>query len=809
MRMKQQVRSALAGSSCRVVLTVSLLLAVASIPTRDLIAANLEIRVADETAPPGGIALIRIELTEPKPVSGGQMRFFYAIPGFQAPAAHREAAGPLGPVLAGGLLSRTGDVSGHVSLGTDDVTFQFNSPRSSFGTEDDLPIMVVAIPVTPGAVPGTSVSLQLDLGASRFLDPDGVPYTVDVKPGRFTVGGVSINKIAVPDWTVPAGSNLVLNGTGFQPGVRADIEGADLSATRFVSPQRVEATARLDFNLDGARVRVRNPDNSEDVFYAIPALVESDRNQGVSVRFQHSGLRLLRGQAGQVTVQLDPAPAADGALRLQSSDPAVLQAPATVPVRQGVSSIGFSVFGAMAGTAELTASLAGPSAVLPVSVEEGTLLHIPVLRNDLSSLMGLAIANHGDVTADLQLRGFPSSPEAVEPVTFSFSLPPFRQVSRFLTEMDPRFQGFRGWLELASSSRNVHALFLNMPGDRVAFAGSCGSSAASKDIIFPASSLDPDGSSELSLVNNNFREALLSLDLKSAAGGDLGRVQQILAPQESLVALQRTLFPDDTGTGPDRYVRVTSSQPLSAYQQTSGGGRIFGRSPPDAERASGRLHLPQFASGANWFTEISLVNAGATETEVVLRLLDDEGVGAVQDVRVNPARLVLPAGGMRVVQGRDLFGISGPRLVVGSVIAESPSPIVGSALVGEGGERKVVTGIPMSAQLFSEAVFPHLATGTVGGVGYFTGLALQNANPQAATALIRVYSRSGELQGELSVTLPGYGRASRLLTEWMPFLAGQVGGHVHVVSTAPIGMIQIYGNDRLEFITAVPPSVIR
>jgi hypothetical protein len=52
---------------------------------------------------------------------------------------------------------------------------------------------------------------------------------------------------------------------GFQPGVRLQLEGADV-ATRFVSSSEIEGTVRQETRMHGQRVRLRNPDRTTTTY---------------------------------------------------------------------------------------------------------------------------------------------------------------------------------------------------------------------------------------------------------------------------------------------------------------------------------------------------------------------------------------------------------------------------------------------------------------------------------------------------------------------------------------------------------------
>jgi hypothetical protein len=52
-------------------------------------------------------------------------------------------------------------------------------------------------------------------------------------------------------------------------------------------------------------------------------------------------------------------------------------------------------------------------------------------------------------------------------------------------------------------------------------------------------------------------------------------------------------------------------------------------------------------------------------------------------------------------------------------------------------------------------------------------------------------------------------RVSRLLIEWMPATTGQMRGYVMVRSTQPLIAQQLFGDTGMNFLSAVPPAVIK
>jgi hypothetical protein len=130
-------------------------------------------------------------------------------------------------------------------------------------------------------------------------------------------------------------------------------------------------------------------------------------------------------------------------------------------------------------------------------------------------------------------------------------------------------------------------------------------------------------------------------------------------------------------------------------------------------------------------------------------------------------------------------------------------------VIADSAGGRFACAVPLSGRLFSEAVFAHVASGDAGAIGYFTGLAFQNPSASAAALQVEVFTPEGIRTAQMSISLPPGGRTARLLSEFAPATRTQIGGHIHVISSRPIQMLEIFGNDRLDFLTTVTASVVR
>ena len=215
-----------------------------------------DVRVVNESAPAGGLAVVQIELTDPEPIIAG--RFAFTFP-----------SGPLREIRGVGLFSEQFDVIGAARIrpGRADVSFASFSAR--MGLSEELPIFVVAMDVDSNAVTGATSQLVLDPNQLQLVNPSGQPYQIDLKPGGFTVGGLSLNSVTPSQGVVPAGTTLVFRGVGFDPDADLDIEGVALNNVEVISAAEIRAVAGQTFRIEGRRIRIRNKDADEEEFFFV------------------------------------------------------------------------------------------------------------------------------------------------------------------------------------------------------------------------------------------------------------------------------------------------------------------------------------------------------------------------------------------------------------------------------------------------------------------------------------------------------------------------------------------------------------
>ena len=209
---------------------------------------GVSLRVQDAVIPPGGMFQFQLMLTEPKPIGHGSTR----------PTV------PSGPVRGIALNDPIGQTAGVAIVDSSGIRVNFNSPAGTFGTNPnpDYPILTIAMPIPANTPVGQQFPLGIDSANSFWFDAAGQPYPQEIANGTLTIGGtLAISDVVPNGGTQPAGTKISILGMGFRPDSRVNIEGVALSAgnVRFVSANEIDVILPVALQLDGIRVRVRNP----------------------------------------------------------------------------------------------------------------------------------------------------------------------------------------------------------------------------------------------------------------------------------------------------------------------------------------------------------------------------------------------------------------------------------------------------------------------------------------------------------------------------------------------------------------------
>jgi len=115
--------------------------------------------------------------------------------------------------------------------------------------------------------------------------------------------------------------------------------------------------------------------------------------------------------------------------------------------------------------------------------------------------------------------------------------------------------------------------------------------------------------------------------------------------------------------------------------------------------------------------------------------------------------------------------------------------------------------MPLQGAGAREFYFGQVANGSVGGVDYWTGVAVLNTSAVATQATFRVCRSDGTVNGnEVNVSLAPGQKYVGLLSQLpgIGTLASQSSGYLYVMATEPVLAFELFGDNSQTFLSAVP-----
>ena len=425
----------------------------------------------------------------------------------------------------------------------------------------------------------------------------------------------------------------------------------------------------------------------------------------------------------------------------------------------------------------------------------------PALLSGNANQLGIAWTNtlNRPVTLKATARGYDGQLIAgggiQNPV--ELAVPAAGQLVRLATEIfGAGIAGRSGWVELTASDIGGNGFFLLFDNALTTSDGGSFPAAPSSRLIFP----HVDKDTVLNVVNtgdfatpttgvlvyNNSGllagSAIVSIGAKSGWTGHVGD----LIP--SLQALDGYVVVDTQGNA-----FTPSSETLVGMQtyQRGDAAIVIGQRDSELVRSGYAVHV---AIGGGYSTRLTLVNPAAVQQQVQLTL------------NGTTVQRAIPANGRLDESLAQTFNLSGDPQVTGYLkVQTSDVPGVSGYVEISAFDGLLRTTTPIAREAQRRLVFSHVAQGG----GYFTGLALLNADAAAATVTIEVDSPTGTILASKVVTLQPGERMIGLLSELFPSIQNQLGGFVRVDSTLPIYGLQIFGSaDQRSgsFLTNIPPG---
>lgn len=472
-------------------------------------------------------------------------------------------------------------------------------------------------------------------------------------------------------------------------------------------------------------------------------------------------------------------------------------------------------------------------------------LLFPFYQGDASNFSGYALTNFSTdrlarvqvegITSDGDLHDFPDNPN-LNDLSFQAQLARLGSDIFGISPDEPQ----SGWVRITSDIPELGSFFqfgngLSEPLTQLD--GSVAFTEPSQVLFFTRLFDGPttfpnvqtgfqDAETFLSIANpDNDQAVTLTLQLFTNAGFLDSQATRQLPPGGSLFETVRSLFNKVEST-PIRngYVRVDASgSGAIGFELIQLEDSIFGLNASVGNEQS-TLFSAQLANGTDLlvssiFTNLKAINTSTDTRVFTMTAFRDNG----QEIGTAGVFSLLPNSSFQIEVG-TLFGIGpsvGSELITGSIRIDVDGPgLIGDVVFGDPGDPftgppnviDFVAALPLQTEGFTRAIFSQVANGSPDpskpSLTVFTGLALFNPNSGIAAVTIRVFDKDGNLVGDTTLTLGVNERRSELVETLVSESAGLLGGYIEVVSDQPLIAQQFFGNSTLQFLSAVPPSII-
>ena len=479
------------------------------------------------------------------------------------------------------------------------------------------------------------------------------------------------------------------------------------------------------------------------------------------------------------------------------------------------------------------------SQIILLSSESTHDLFFPVIDVSDSRFTGVAFGNDSHKTAVFSAEALGAGgqhlPLAINPVLEGIL--PFGQLATLLRDLfrDPVTAPWKGWLRLRTSSRELSSFFQigNGVGSRPTLLdGGIAQSSPATQLVFSrvhqGEGAFPVGNGTLTATTHfylaNPNDAPLGAIVRLVGFDGIVRAQAPInlpargfAERESdlLFGIERI----DQG-----YAVVQFDEPGGiAFSLIQVGDTLLGN-PPTRVSESDSAYSAQLAHGSlggiDLMTLVRVINLSDQPRSVELTSVAENGalIQTLDPVQLQPGEAVeiegaevlgLGSQALKIegAQAPGLTGVASAR--VGSLIVNSDgSGVVGDVVFGESGTFRFGAQLLLQHQGFDRALFGHVANSTAEDLRdqTFTGIALFNPNLADAQVAMVVTGSGGQPTGGLEFVLKAGERLSRTLLELVPESAGQVGGYVLVQSSLPLIGQELFGNNTLDYLSAVPPT---
>lgn len=364
-----------------------------------------------------------------------------------------------------------------------------------------------------------------------------------------------------------------------------------------------------------------------------------------------------------------------------------------------------------------------------------------------------------------------------------------------------------GWVLAESNQPGLLGFFLTQRFTAAGLVGLDGAEVFAEGAtvgFFPRVQSSGNFATEIFLGNPG--DAPVSVTLTGLDGASFFPARRASIPAKGLWKFDLTT---QFGRAFDGSVQVESSGPVIGNATVrDGAAAIASVNLAPASEAVGELfaaHVVLFPGV--YYTNLNVVNPNGVPVTILcgFYLADGSQYGI-------PREFAIPAGQVRVIRDTEL-GLPDDQNTEGWLKIASPmGPVLGCLTFGRPGDNRYMSTLPLQAWSGPDIYFAQAVNGNVGGVAFFTGLAVLNPNAFPVEVTIRVHASDGTLQGNaVTRTLQPREKYVRLIKfiEGIGELPDQSSGYIHVTAAGGnVFSFVMFGDEPLNFLSAVPAQVV-
>lgn len=416
-----------------------------------------------------------------------------------------------------------------------------------------------------------------------------------------------------------------------------------------------------------------------------------------------------------------------------------------------------------------------------------------------SSTEGYGFVNFGDEDALVNFTAYDETGQAV--ATSGVMTWPAGQQQAYLAEGLLRLdRETHAWVEVETDSPTLAGFFLTQSTSHgFGMDGSEVITQATREGIIPRAVYSGEYNTEICVANPSASPVTVSISALSPDGFvNLG--QHVLNPGGFLLRDLGTLL--DGKLTFDGYLRLAATGEIAGNAIIRhADGAISSANLISVDQASHVLYSAHVTSLPGfYYSDVVLINPANEPATVRMTAYDATGnvIRTLEDI-------VLPMGESRLFHESDL-GLTG-QADGWLKVESSGAPILGYVTFGNPIDNHYESTLLFQNEGTTDAYFAQVANGNVYGVDYFTGIAIVNSNDASADVSISVHLSDGTLNGQVVYRRLAPGEKYIRLTEQIEgigILAGQSSGYLHIKATQPVLSFALFGNDSLDFLSAVP-----